>query len=229
MFALFSKTLHIISTKKFINIIAAIFSLSFLAFAITGYPLFTHQHVIYRVFIVIFFLERFYETFLLKSDLSHESELVLACVVYSYMLMVGISIYQGSNMQSLNPFSILGFIFYLIAFLIRSISIRALGNHWNISSQQVTGFISSGIYSKIRHPYYLGVCFESISIPFIFISPIGLFIACTFVIPLEILRAKMEENNMKKIIGTKYDHYLQHTDGFIPIKIFMPTRSSSRL
>src|SRR5205823_1864512 len=109
-----------------------------------------------------------------------------------------------------------GIVIYLFAMALRIFSIRALGRNWSISSKEGLGFTRSGLYAYIRHPYYLGVFFESLSIPIIFESQIALIISLVLIIPLEVIRANEEEKKLKEAWGWQYIRYKREINFLFP-------------
>jgi protein-S-isoprenylcysteine O-methyltransferase Ste14 len=70
--------------------------------------------------------------------------------------------------------------------------------------------VKTGIYSKIRHPMYIGLVMLHIGVPFIFKS----FIACISVIlwaSFIAIWTRFEDKNMEQKFGQEYIEYKQRT------------------
>jgi protein-S-isoprenylcysteine O-methyltransferase Ste14 len=70
--------------------------------------------------------------------------------------------------------------------------------------------MTTGIYSKFRHPMYIGLVLLHIGLPFIFKS----FIACLSTIiwaSLIAIWTRFEEKNLERRFGQEYIDYRQHT------------------
>lgn len=72
-------------------------------------------------------------------------------------------------------------------------------------------FVTKGIYSKIRHPLYLGIKIILIGFTISFKSIIGLISVFVILIPWHIYRARREEQELIKKFGNKYIEYKKKT------------------
>ncbi|UCB45140.1 MAG: isoprenylcysteine carboxylmethyltransferase family protein [Spirochaetota bacterium] len=75
---------------------------------------------------------------------------------------------------------------------------------------QKAKLVTTGIYSKIRHPMYIGLVLLHIGLPFIFKS----FIACLSTIlwaSLIAIWTRFEEKNLEQRFGKEYIEYKQQT------------------
>ena len=78
--------------------------------------------------------------------------------------------------------------------------------------------LTEGIYSKIRHPRYVGAFFFVLGLAFVANSPITYMVA-VFLIPLIYIVVFFEERELKKRFGSGYERYCQEVPKFFP-KIF---------
>jgi protein-S-isoprenylcysteine O-methyltransferase Ste14 len=76
---------------------------------------------------------------------------------------------------------------------------------------------SSGFFSRVRHPIYLGVLIVYGGVLLIILSPVGvgIFIAICF---LYNWLAEDEEERMTAIFGSRYRTYIQKTPRWLPIR-----------
>ena len=74
-----------------------------------------------------------------------------------------------------------------------------------------TKLVTTGIYSKIRHPLYLGVKLVFLGLALLLRSIIGIVLVVVVLIPLHIYRAKKEEQELIKKFGKKYLDYKKKT------------------
>lgn len=72
-------------------------------------------------------------------------------------------------------------------------------------------FISSGIYSKIRHPIYLGIKMIFLGLALAFTSLLGLFFVIVILFPYHIYRAIREEKEMNIEFPSRYFNYKKRT------------------
>lgn len=107
---------------------------------------------------------------------------------------------------------ILGFIFIFLSIYVNIIARKELAKNWTplANSTEKQGFVTSGIYSRIRHPIYFSVLLLSIGFMLIAANFYGLifFILSLFAI---YLRIKKEELILTKKFGDRYLEYKKRT------------------
>jgi len=117
--------------------------------------------------------------------------------------------------------SIIGFILYILALIVRNWSINTLGRYHS-PYVEIRGkhlLIRKGPYKYLRHPYYLSVLFEFIGFPLVANSYYALCISLFVYIPtLFILRVYPEEKAMINEFGEEYLLYKKEVRGFLPLK-----------
>ena len=109
-----------------------------------------------------------------------------------------------------SPFHILSIFFIAFGFLL-------LANSWRILyiAQRKHTIASSGPYSYIRHPQYIG--FIIIMLGFLLQWPTLLTLAMFPILLIMYLKlAKIEEREALKIFGNRYKKYMEKTPAFIP-------------
>ena len=79
---------------------------------------------------------------------------------------------------------------------------------------------TEGPYQLCRHPFYFLLMIIQISIPLIFLSAPGLFLALAFV-PAWYALAKVEERELINYWGTKYLEYMRTVPMLVPIARFL--------
>ena len=109
-----------------------------------------------------------------------------------------------------SPFHILSIFFIGLGFLL-------LANSWKVlyNAQRKHSIASSGPYSYIRHPQYIG--FIIIMAGFLLQWPTLLtLIMFPILIIMYLKLARIEERESLKIFGNKYKEYMKKTPAFIP-------------
>ncbi|MEM2273068.1 MAG: methyltransferase [Candidatus Bathyarchaeia archaeon] len=86
---------------------------------------------------------------------------------------------------------------------------------WMINLRKDGGLITSGAYRFSRHPQYLGIILLSLGITIRSLRPISLIAWITLLIGYLIL-ASLEERNLFKVYGQKYEEYARQTAFLIP-------------
>lgn len=109
-------------------------------------------------------------------------------------------------------------VLFAAAQALRFWTLRTLGSHWNVSvmtgAQGASTFVSNGPYRYIRHPNYLVVILEIVSLPLIG----GAVVAATLFSVLNAIvlfsRIKIEEQHLRAVPG--YWDTMQSKPRFIP-------------
>lgn len=79
------------------------------------------------------------------------------------------------------------------------------------SSPSPKGFVTTGIYSRLRHPMYTGGFLLFLGFGFLFQSIIGLALTVLLILPLLVYSAVEEERQMLEKFGEEYVGYRKHT------------------
>ena len=110
-----------------------------------------------------------------------------------------------------------GIVLYTLGGILRLYPVFVLGNRFSglVAIQPGHTLVTSGIYSVIRHPSYLGMIINIIGFALIFRSQAGLLISLLFLIPL-IGRINSEEKMLSSEFGSEYDEYRKRTARLIP-------------
>lgn len=103
-------------------------------------------------------------------------------------------------------FNLAGSIFVVVGSVLWGTSLLTLGKNFT-PSLSPKGFVTRGIYSKIRHPMYCGGFLIYLGIGFITKSVFGLLLTFLLLLPLLIYSAIEEERQMTTKYGNKYLGY----------------------
>lgn len=185
---------------------------------------------LWRLMFILFLVgERIYETFYTSKEREGQKlhrDWALLVVIISYLAVFQGSFYEyylvRRNINS-NIFSA-ALTAYFISLAIRWWTIQVTGDQWGIHSVEQARvsvsrrLIREGPYRFLRHPYYLAVCIEIISIPIMMGALWALMIAVFIVCPAEIYRGYLEEKGLLATFGWSYLKYKQERAGFLPIK-----------
>lgn len=180
-------------------------------------------------FILFAVTERIIETFYTskeKHSKSDKRDWALIGVIFAYLLAFYGSFYEHFSTSILFPVSVvwIGVVGYAISLAVRWWAIRASGDQWGIHSIEMgrssghRRLIREGPYDYLRHPYYLSVCLEIVSICLVMRAWRSLLVAILIVCPLEIIRGFLEEKNLLSIFGWPYLKFQHERSGFVPIK-----------
>lgn len=94
---------------------------------------------------------------------------------------------------------------------------RELGKNWVPLSETTEGqeLVTSGIYSKIRHPFYTSILILFIGVSIISGNLYSLIFAILFIISL-FIRIRKEEKELIAKFGDKYQRYKKETPALFP-------------
>ncbi len=71
--------------------------------------------------------------------------------------------------------------------------------------------VTHGVYHYLRHPVYLGIDMTLFGLFLAVGSAVGMIYFFVVVLPLNIIRSRLEEKALLKKFGDQYQTYLQHT------------------
>lgn len=181
-------------------------------------------------FICFHSVERVWETFFTSKE-RHPFELhgdwTLIATTMAYIalcLLSSAECFLAKVVPSAFPV-IFGALLYLMAFCLRWWGMRALGSQWAVHAVGVqkvrkVSIVKEGPYQYIRHPIYLAIFLEVLSIPLMASAFWGFLFAAFFYIPLQYKRLIEEEKNNIRKMGEAYLLYMRETSALIPLKRF---------
>jgi methyltransferase len=212
---------------------------TFILFAVLIIPLtavalkFKYDSVAYGWFMVAFIfvlsIERTWETFYsFQEKRKHKlyGDWTLAVVSAAYILLIFTTLFEFFVFPvTLNiTLSLYGLFLFIAGFLLRLSGIKTLNHQWTVHAVGASKIkdiyiVQSGPYKYIRHPIYLGVILEVLSIPLIWNAYSAFFIALALNVPLQLIRAYLEEKTSLRRFGEDFNRYLKDTPAFFPYRI----------
>ena len=141
----------------------------------------------------------------------------LAFIVLPLAYAVSLA-FDGLNYHLPPPLGIVGLAGLITAFLIRAKAHLDLGESFTISpgTKRRRQLVTTGIYSRIRHPMYLSMVVWAISSPLVLQNfLVGLFPLAAIAAFL-LVRVPLEEKILKEEFGDEYDEYLARTGALLP-------------
>ena len=121
--------------------------------------------------------------------------------------MISIPTFNGVNLNSIIGWSL--FLTGLSVFLAAAI---------RFFTKQKRGFITDGLYSKIRHPQYLGIILATLGFNFMSERPMA-WIAWLNLNFLYLLLANSEEKILQKKYGVEFQMYKQQVPFILPLSL----------
>ena len=84
-----------------------------------------------------------------------------------------------------------------------------------VAIQPGHALVTTGIYSVIRHPSYLGLFVNALGWALVFRSVVGVLLALSTLVPL-VGRIVAEERLLRSQFGSEYDAYRARTSRLVP-------------
>ncbi len=184
-------------------------------------------------FIFLFFMlfhafERVWETFFTtreKKVMEFHGDWTLGAVTMAYLFLCFLVIFEFFLVPRSFNYAVmgLGILLYILAFRLRWWGMKSLGKQWAIhavGAQKIkkVRLIHIGAFQYMRHPIYLGIILEVLSIPLIGNAYFALLIAALINIPLQIIRLVEEEKSSLRRFGDDYRKYQREVNMLIPFK-----------
>jgi len=194
---------------------------------------FKYASVAYGWFMVIFIcilsVERTWETFYsFQEKRKHKlyGDWTLAVVSIAYILLIFTTLFEFFVFPAVlnSALSLYGLFLFIAGFLLRLWGIKTLNHQWTVhavgaSKIKEIYLVKSGPYKYIRHPIYLGVILEVISIPLMWNTYFAFLLALALNVPLQIIRAYLEEKTSMRRFGEDFNRYIKETPAFFPYRI----------
>jgi protein-S-isoprenylcysteine O-methyltransferase Ste14 len=123
----------------------------------------------------------------------------------------GILVFGGDSIRWL------GVVLFFAGGALRLWPVFVLGRRFSglVAIQPEHTLVTTGIYSLIRNPSYLGMLISTLGWALAFRSGIGVLLTALLVPPL-VARMRAEEKLLRTHFGAEYDSYCAHTSRLIP-------------
>jgi protein-S-isoprenylcysteine O-methyltransferase Ste14 len=189
--------------------------------------LFLQNNIYYYMFYIMTFLWLF-EFILLrpKSKGQKTSEKTsFLYILFSVLTVVSLNIVSGffpflriSNTDFHGPLMIFSLILYSIGLLLRYVSILYLGKYFtrDVSIESKHELISSGPYTLLRHPLYVGLFLLTTSVPLFFGHMYVYILAIILMSTVLNQRMKLEEALLTEHFKESYTTWKSRRYRFIP-------------
>jgi protein-S-isoprenylcysteine O-methyltransferase Ste14 len=128
-----------------------------------------------------------------------------------HLLLLITTIFFKNQFSPLNRFYIsLSLLLLLVGVVIFSFSWKELGEV-RIGVLPGKSLITTGIYSKIRHPIYLGIKLIYLGLALFFKSTVTVILFFVLLFPVHMYRVRREEQELIKRFGEEYLEYKKRT------------------
>ena len=110
-----------------------------------------------------------------------------------------------------------GVVLFAVGGALRIWPVFVLGSRFSglVAIQPGHALVTSGVYSAVRHPSYLGLLVSSLGWALAFRAGVGVLLAALMILPL-LARIGAEEKLLRTHFGAEYDAYCARTSRLIP-------------
>ena len=157
-----------------------------------------------------------------KGQISNRWTYSLLSILY-IVIILGSIIENYFLVKKLNLIiSSLGLVAYLIGIVGRNKAIKTLGESWSTHIEIRNGqrIVQDGPYKYIRHPGYLSLIIETLSIAGMLNAYHILMGVILIYIPVIFGISKLEDMKMEEAVGKEFTAYKRRVGAFIPAKNF---------
>ena len=126
-------------------------------------------------------------------------------------------VWRSQSLEELSAPNIIGLILFVFGLTIALVAVRTLGRFYasTLVTREGHRLISHGIYRYLRHPIYFGVIMICFGVPAYAPSLYGFFVMSAL-IPLFLIRIRIEEAMLIEEFGDAYRSYMEETKKLIP-------------
>lgn len=181
--------------------------------------------ILILIFVVLTIAERLWWTFFKNKE--HETgeikakwTLNLLNISHAIIILGSILEYFLSGRKIIFFITILGLSMFIVAFWLRRLSASTLGKFQSlqIEIRETHLFINKGPYKYLRHPWYLSIILEVLSITLIFNAYYSLLYVVIVHIPIILVRVYFEEKALTEKFPDEYATYKKEVWAFLPFK-----------
>lgn len=146
-------------------------------------------------------------------------------VTFKLFMVCGLLTVVGGTAEFLLRHSVLwwptftaGLALSVASFVLRRAAIRALGQFWSLHVEMREGhqLVISGPFAYMRHPAYLSMILELLSVGLILTAWFTLAFSFAIFIPTLIARILIEERGLLEKFGDAYREYMRTTSAVLP-------------
>jgi methyltransferase len=174
-------------------------------------------------FLLIFGLERIWWTYIRKSKkengiVKHPWTLYIMTISYFMIVFMAITEYFLVERIKYWIISLFGLVIFIISYKLRQKSVNVLKKYQslNIEIREDHQFINNGPYKYMRHPWYLAIILELISLALIFNAYWTLFYILFIHIGIIRIRIFFEEKSLIEKFGLVYLKYRNERWALLP-------------
>lgn len=187
------------------------------------------QRQIFTIFTLIFIIalsiERLWWTFIKNKgkeigEVKAKWSLILMTISHIIIILGSLIEFFLTEINIIVVITLLGLCMFIFSFWLRRLCARTLGKYQSlhVEIRETHQLIKDGPYKYMRHPWYLAIILECLSIPLI-VGAYYIFLYVIFVhIPIILLRVHFEEKAMIEKFENEYLAYKKGVWALLPLK-----------
>jgi protein-S-isoprenylcysteine O-methyltransferase Ste14 len=174
------------------------------------------------IFLAVVGLQRLLETFKRRGTIAGQQQMrwsFYAFFILHIAIMAGsLAEFVLSGRSLWWPATAAGLILYVASLVVRNVAIRALGRFWSLQVEirSEHQLVREGIYNYVRHPAYLAITLEVLSIPLTVNAWWTMVFAAATYVPLLVYRLRVEERALVEKFGDQYRSYQREVGALWP-------------
>ncbi len=167
-------------------------------------------------------LQRLWETFKRRGTVPGQQQMrwsFYAFIVLHTLIMAGALVEFLLLRRTLVwPVTAVGLVMYAASLAVRNVAIRTLGRFWSLQVEirSEHQLVREGIYNHVRHPAYLAIILEVLSIPLTVNAWATTAFAAATYVPLLVYRLRVEERALVEKFGDAYRAYQREVGALLP-------------
>jgi protein-S-isoprenylcysteine O-methyltransferase Ste14 len=185
------------------------------------------------VFLAVVGLQRLLETFKRRGTMAGQQQMRWSFyaffILHTVIIFGSLTEYFFVRRALFWPATALGLILYATSLVVRNVAIRTLGRFWSLQVEirSEHQLVREGIYNFVRHPAYLAIVLEVLSIPLTVNAWWTVLFAAATYVPLLLFRLQVEERALVEKFGNVYRSYQQEVGALVPRLSAFGRRSGS--
>lgn len=173
-------------------------------------------------FLAVVGLQRLLETFKRRGTIAGQQQMRWSFyaffLLHTLILFGALTEFLLSDRTLRWPVTVAGLLLYAASLVVRNVAIRTLGRFWSlqIEIRSQHQLVREGIYNYVRHPAYLAITLEVLSIPLTVNAWWTMAFAAVTYVPLLVCRLRVEEEALVEKFGDGYRAYQREVGALWP-------------
>jgi protein-S-isoprenylcysteine O-methyltransferase Ste14 len=139
-------------------------------------------------------------------------------IIFEILGVFSIGTLDYKTYDNYNFLRIIGLVMFVLFSWLQTVSFKTLGEYYSteIAVYKSHRLITNGIYKSVRHPQYLFQVISDLGAGLALLSFLVLPAVIFILLPLFILRAKLEDKLLSEVFNKDWDEYKKGSGFFLP-------------